>query len=179
LLQGPIPPSSRRVKFRYKSEFIQTCRRIQHDFYWTTDTPLILIPAAITQAFTRHVKEKRTYFDRYLNNEWPTIESFPHNSAINNALPHVTYIWSRAGCVVPIQVEFLEGIVLTFWKHGYLALLTFLGAWLRDDERRLTTDADTPDADSPLQGAGIQEIRRRLPLWPNLGPDDRIPSSIC
>jgi hypothetical protein len=48
-------------------------------------------------------------------------------------------------------------------------LLEPLLSSIADEERRPTTVADTS-----LPEAAIQEIRRRLSLWPNLGPDDCI-----
>jgi len=168
--QGLTPPSFSRVKFKYMSEFVRICIEIQHRSYWLTDTPLILTPAAIIKEFSQHMADHKEDFIMYIDGEWPAIDKFPHKEALNSGRPHVTHVWSRAGCVVPIEVECLEGIVRTFWNLGYPALLKFLEAWLRDEQRRPKACADSAE----LLAAALQEIRRRLPLWPNLGPDDRI-----
>ena len=125
LLQRPIPPNMRRVKYGYKTEFVHQCVATQHAAYWDADTPQILMPIHLTSNFSEYMGRNRIRFQQFMQG---SSEHFLHTNALNCATPPITYIWSCAGCHVPYHVEYLEAIVGSFWRHGYPALLKFLGA---------------------------------------------------
>ena len=162
LVQRPIPPNMLRVQYGYKTAFVHYSVATQHEAFWDADEPQIFMPAQLTMIFSAYIRrnESDRQFLKFVKRG-----TFPHENAINCAKPPITYIWSCAGCHIPFGVNYLESIVGAFWRHGYLELLKFLGEWLRDARRR-------PTVTTGIMDAAVQEIRRGLPLWPNLGPDD-------
>ena len=60
-------------RFEYMSEFVRICIEIHHRSYWLTDTPLIVTPAAIINAFSNHTADNKEDFVRYIKGEWPEL----------------------------------------------------------------------------------------------------------
>ena len=114
LCVGPLPSYMLRARLPYKLDFHHRCIEFQHAAYWNESK--ILLGAELTNKYTQYISEHPGEFEQFggkLNS---------HENSIQNGMPPITHIWSRAGCVIPRSAECLEGIVKTFWLHGVDAL---------------------------------------------------------
>ena len=85
--------------------------------------------------------------------------------------PHVIFVWSAAGCRVPIRDtrsgSGIEPTVQAFWQAASPSLAELLSHWLRlgDAERQAYTGPE-------MARKAVANIRATWPGWPNLDDDD-------
>ena len=94
LLQRPIPPNMRAVRYGYKKEFVHHCVATQHATYWDAEKPRILLPCQLTQDFSEYMGRNKNRFKEYVQ-----VSHFPQTNGINCAMLPIK-IWAPQ----PIQV---------------------------------------------------------------------------